>query len=399
MKYIFLFISLFPFLTACNFQTETSTIPSNSNISTPTASATLPPPSFTPAPLSTLTAESPPTETSIPLPTFTPTFIPTRTPLPRPFELTVNLTSVSYPLPFAIVSETAFMIDDNRLAIMNISEPANPREIWQSESLGESVQGIGLNENYAYLISDNELLVLSVENLQNPRVIAAIPAPDGIPYLDFEEKLLYFVSVSTEGSQITTIDLSVPNAPNELGTAGLDWSQVFFPFTISQNHIFLIDNDHLEIVDISDPTLAVPVAQVSVPTNINSQAIVVDKTLYVGTHSGILIFDITNIGRPQPIGQYSNLQLNHISVEDSTGYLFSEVCGFEESDEGEIIGGCGRFIEIINFSTSSQAELEGLLRIGFENCQCFVESVNLYGHLIFFEAGENLYILDTSEFM
>lgn len=399
MRKVFLLIFIVQVITACNFQSEAKATPSSTHISEPMATSTLPLSSLTPTQTSTLTQEPPPIETSTPHPTSTPTYTPTRTPLPRPFELSVSLSAVPFALPFAVKNDIAFIVEESRFTILNIADLTSPQQLWQSESLGDSVQGIAIYVNYAYLKSDNELLVWSIENLQNPNIVTIVPIPSGIPYLDVEENLLYLVLISLEGSRITTIDLSIPETPIELGTAELNWTKVFFPFTISNNHLFLIDDDYVEIVDISDPVSPVPVTQLSAPTNINSEAEIVGNLLYIGTHTGTFIYDITDIGSPQQVRQYANFQINGINIDGNIAYLFTEICGFEETDDGEITGGCGRLLEIVDFSSPTDPEQIGLLRIGLENCQCFVESVTMQGRLIYFEAAGNLYVLDTTEFV
>lgn len=398
MRFVFLFLFVVLLVTACNFQNESYPDPPSTNPSTPTTLPAQPLPSLTSTREPTITIEPLPSGTATTHPTAIPTDTPTPTSLPRPFELTVSLPAVPYSLPFSLTDEIAFIVDDTHFTILNIAEAANPKLLWQSESLGDSIQGVGMKENHAYIIGDNELMVWSVENLQNPMVIATFPIPSGSPYFDIEENLLYIVTISLEGSQITTIDLSIPDTPIELGTAELNWTKVFFPFTISNNLLFLIDDDYVEIVDISDPVSLEPVAQLSAPTNINSEAEIVNNLLYIGTHTGTFIYDITDIDNPQQVGQYANFQLNDINIDGSIAYLFTEICGFEPSDDGEITGGCGRLLEIVNFSNPAQPEIEGLLHLGIRDNQSYVESVTMHGGLIFFEAGGKLYLLDTSEF-
>lgn len=331
-------------------------------------------------------------------PTALPTSVPTHTPEPTPFDLSVKPFSVPFALPFDLDDQIAFYIQDNRFTISNIENPQNPQNLWQSDFLGDKVQGLGVISNHAYLVNDNNLLVWNIDNILNPIIITNVSVNSGQPYLDADGKRLYLVQISTEGSQITTIDLSTPDSPRELGTANLNWSEVFFPFMISENLLFLATQDYIEIIDISDPGSVVHLAQITVPTNINSEMIMLDKLLLVGTHSGTFIFDLTDTANPQMVEQYSNLPLNHLSLAGNVAYLYSEICGWEPTDDGGVSGACGYLIEMVDFSDLNHPNLRGYINLGFETNQSTVESITLRDNQMFFEtADDTLYMLDISK--
>jgi hypothetical protein len=134
-----------------------------------------------------------------------------------------------------------------------------------------------------------------------------------------------------------------------------------------------------------------------VPTNIGSELKTVDNLLYVGTHSGTYVFDLTDIANPQQVGQYANLQLNHINVDENVAYLFSQLCGWEPTGDGGVSGGCSYIIEVVDFTNLAQPEFEGRLCLTLRTNQECVESTAIQGQLIYFETRDTLYVLDISE--
>jgi hypothetical protein len=298
LKLIILLL-LFTILVAvgCNSEYEAEVIiaitstPMSTSSSTPRSQIVItstPPPSATPG------------QTSIPSPspslTAVPTTSPTAAPLPRPFEISVTLTSVPYPLPFATEDGIAFLIQNDRFFISNIADPHNIKTIWESQPLSDETQGLAVINNYAFLVSANHIEVWDIADLSNPSVAATFPNSGGEALVDTEGNLLYLV-MPTNGGQIITVDISLPTLLSELGRVDLiglrDGSRAWYPYLISQQRLFLVNDDYIEIIDLSDSTLAKPLAQLSVPTNIESEIYIKDNLLFVGTDSGVYVFDLT----------------------------------------------------------------------------------------------------------
>ncbi|MCB9419912.1 MAG: hypothetical protein H6667_08915 [Ardenticatenaceae bacterium] len=394
------------FIAGCNFQNEvgatitTTSTPILMSPSTP-QSQTL----FTSTPTPSVTSPSrTSTPTPNPPPTAMPTASPTTTPLPRPFEISVVLASVPYPLPFATKDGIAFFIQDGQFIISNIADPQNIQIIWESHLLDDGTQGLAVINNHAFLASTNQITVWNIDALSNPRVTATFPNSSGKAIVDVEENLLYLVT-PTNGGQITTIDVSLPDSPSELGTLKLDGLEdrvrAWFPYLISphlisQQRLFVANDNFIEIVDISDPTLAKPLAQLSAPTNLNAEMHLKDNLLFVGTHFGVYVFDLTDLDAPQQISQYFNSQINHMEIDGNTAYLFGEICGWETTDDGEVTGGCGYFIDVVDFSNPASPKSEGVVHLRLNTNQSSVESMTIQGELIYFKTADTLYVMDTS---
>lgn len=348
---------------------------------------------ITPSPISTSTPS--PSPTTLP----TSTASPTTTPLPRPFDISVVLTSVPYPLPFATKDGIAFFIQNDRFVISNITDPQNINTIWESQPLSDETQGLAVINNHAFLVSDTHIMVWNLDDLSNPSVITTFPNNSGEAFVDTEENLLYLVA-STNGGQITTVDISLPTSLSELGTLNLnglrEGVRAWYPYLISQQRLLLVSDDYIEIIDISDSTLAKPLAQLVVPTNISSEMYIKDNLLFVGTLSGVYVFDLIEHEAHPQIAQYSDLQINHMGIDGNTVYLFTEICGWEPTDDGGVTGGCGYLLDVVDFSNPASPVSEGIVHLLLNTNQSSVESMAVQDELIYFKTVDTLYVMDTS---
>ncbi|MBC7919673.1 MAG: hypothetical protein H7Z75_01140 [Ferruginibacter sp.] len=89
------------------------------------------------------------------------------------------------------------------------------------------------------------------------------------------------------------------------GTNGIGGSMA--RFAIGGDHLYTLDNNSLRVFDISQPDNPVPGAKISVGTGIETLFPYQDK-LFIGSRSGMLIYDNGNPGQPTLLSRYAHVE-------------------------------------------------------------------------------------------
>ena len=384
---------------ACSVKTELAIEIKATPISfTPTAAliiktSTSKPISAIPSPSPTQVLTETPFVTSTPVQTPKPTLLPPVIPN--------EIRPVMYNLPFGVQDSVGFIAHSGQLTFIDLSTPTAPEIIWQSEKLGEKVYGLGIVDQQVYVYSDNMLLIWDVSEPQQPTIFATFPISDYV-YLDDEEAIIYLLSLANDIGNITTIDMADPLFPQTVGTVSIPWTiPLYYPFKITQRHVFLIQNGSIEIFDISDSTEPQHISSIAVDTNLNSDLEVVNNLLIVNTPSELLIIDFIAPDNVKQIGQYKNLQVDGMSIVKNTAYLFSQVCEGHIKDVGTISSGCGYGLDVVSIMNPTQPESEGVFQLQSREVEHF-DGIYSWGHLMYFESNgysefeQQFYVLDLT---
>ncbi len=350
-------------------------------------------------PTSTITATQTPSPTQTDTPSPTPTL--TQTPLPIPFDGTVNYAMVPHSIPFGHRESVIFTTQDEKLAIFNVADPFNPVMVWQSDSLGDEVAGIAQADDEIFVRADDATLVWDVENPEQPIITAVIPFAGPI---DISAQRLYSFQSQPGGWQVTTVDINNRQSPVALGTTSVEGVDTYaWQILPVQDNLFIVEDGRVSIFDFSDPSTAKLTASFDVPTNINSEIQVANNLLYVITHSGLFVFDLSNSEHPQQITEYSNIQINHGDIRGDMAYLFWQICGFEPADDGSVSGGCGQGIDKVDLTNSGQPEHQGLIRLNVvinsdDASPSFIDDFRVFGNLVYLADANQTYVADISYF-
>ena len=85
-----------------------------------------------------------------------------------------------------------------------------------------------------------------------------------------------------------------------------------------------------------------------------------------------------------------------MEIDGNTAYLFGQICGWEPTDDGGISGGCGYFMDVVDFSNPVAPKSEGIVHLQLNTNQSSVESMTVQGELIYFKTADTLYVMNTS---
>lgn len=355
----------------------------------------------TPTAVPTITS----TATHTPVPTVTPTEtpspVPSPTPLPQPFELDIVGELIAYPLPIFRQGDTVVYIQDSRLTVANVADPASPMVIWQNE-FSSNVIDAKVDENNLYIWLDEEAQIWSITNLQEPALMAAFPI-DTVEErfrkeIAVDANTLYLLQAVADDALLTAIDISFPESPKILGTSEF-YLQESHQFLISGGSMFVVDDEKIDAYDISDPSRPQLLGQINTPTNVNSSLSLQDGQLYVATLPKLILLDIDNMPLPTQVSEYADWQINQMVISNRTAFLYSETCGWEPRDDGSVSGGCGYVIDVVDLLNPEKLESKGFVRLHFGENQAFVEKMILLDNFLYFGfSNDNVYVVAINQF-
>lgn len=92
-------------------------------------------------------------------------------------------------------------------------------------------------------------------------------------------------------------------------------------FTIANNHLYTLDSYYLDVLDVSNPTLPVKKNEIQVSWMAET-LFPLKETLFLGTRSGMYIFDLKKPDQPYQIGQYEHIySCDPVVVEGNYAYV------------------------------------------------------------------------------
>ena len=346
-----------------------------------------------------------PTATQTPLPTVTPTEtpspMPSLTPLPHPFELDIVGELVAYPLPIFRQGDTAVYIQASRLTVANVADPASPMVIWQKE-FSSNVIDAKVDKNNLYIWLNDEVQIWSITDWQEPAHAASLPFD--IDEERFRKEItvdtntLYLLQAVRDDALLTAIDVSLPESPKILGTSEF-YLRASHQFLVSGGSMFVVDDEKIDIYDISDPSRPQLLSQINAPTNINSSISLQDDRLFVATLPKLILLALDSMPIPTQVSEYADWQINQMAISDRTAFLYAELCGWEPKDDGSVSGGCGYMIDVIDILDPAKPESKGFIRLRLSGNQSFAEKMVLRDNYLYFEFSDgNVYMVAINQF-
>jgi hypothetical protein len=119
----------------------------------------------------------------------------------------------------------------------------------------------------------------------------------------------------------STADSRVSVAPTgpSTPTAGIGGSMA--RFTISQNHLYAVDNTSMRLFDIAQPADPKPGNTVNIGWGIETIFPYKDK-LFIGSQTGMFIYDVANPAQPTQLSAFSHMQsCDPVVVDDHYAYI------------------------------------------------------------------------------
>ena len=236
----------------------------------------------------------------------------------------------------AIRGDLAFVVTDDSLSVMNVSDPG-PGGPVGFFAIRDS-EGLAVRGDYAFLSAWSDgFVVLNISDPHNPLHIASIDLPSLAHHLDIDGDYAY-VAVSSRG--LAVVDISDPESPELLvppagfsgnrvdvgdGVAAVIGTSLYFvdvsdpllptllathPFgsggrnhgavQVTNGHVFLATGA-LRVFDLSDPQ-ADPVATLEEWPLLNAIDVQGDLACVAGYHD-LVMLDVTDPSDPQTIGR------------------------------------------------------------------------------------------------
>lgn len=171
-------------------------------------------------------------------------------------------------------------------------------------------------------------------------------------------------SPNSSTTQSNTNNVSVNN-PNGTGTSGS-----IARFTIAQNHLYIATEDALNVYSLEKPDE--PVFQSKQDFFGVETIFSLDNYLYLGTQTGVLIFDISNPNNPNRISTYRHVtSCDPVIVQGDFAYATLR----NSSDQCRRGINCLDIINIANKSNPTQVarvDLHGPIGLGIYNNNLYV---------------------------
>ncbi|MFC2142956.1 LVIVD repeat-containing protein [Candidatus Aenigmatarchaeota archaeon] len=234
----------------------------------------------------------------------------------------------------------------NELIIVDISDISNPSQISRTAFTGTAPTKIIIKDNYAFIgVPLGGFVVMDITDKKNPKEIAVHPFESHEMGLEIKGDYAYIAHVSSLehvddwyefGSVLEVIDISDPGSLEVVGT--LTVSTNFKGLDIEGNYAFITGSypHRLTVVDITDPSNP---REITFQNPIQTEGALKDISIQNGyayimdSGYGLRILDITDPTKPIQVADV-NLQqmLSDIYVEDDKVYLVAEQRYFNVAD-------------------------------------------------------------------
>jgi uncharacterized protein YfaP (DUF2135 family)/plastocyanin len=268
----------------------------------------------------------------------------------------------------AVAGGYAYVGIGPRLAVVDISNPALPTQLSQTEVLGGFVKSVTIVGNYAYVAADSAgLYIIDISNPASPFVTGFRDTPGTAYGVAVAEDYAY---VADGGYGLRIIDISNPSIPVESGS--LNTPGVSFDLAVAGSYVYLADYNYgLRVIDVSSPAVPVEtgfvdtvgyaydvalagdyayvadggflrvihIANPAAPLEISSwdapgyaRGVAVSGSLAYVTdiHTGLFIIDISNPASPLQKGTFPTLWIaGGITISGNYAYMASGHYGIQ----------------------------------------------------------------------
>jgi hypothetical protein len=227
----------------------------------------------------------------------------------------------------AVQGTYAYVAGSNGLVVVDIANPATPRELARytvppGSRMPRRPQDLAVVGSFAYIAAEAAgLRIVDISNPSNPREVGSLELRGIAQSLDVSGNYAYVAdAVGGDGRPLKVIDISNPANPREVG--GLDLNTpVPLAVTVAGNYAYL-SADGLQFIDVSNPLRPLHVGGITTPGMALTTS-VVGRYLYLADFDGGLrIFDVANPALPREVGAFTDsLAARHVLASGSRAYL------------------------------------------------------------------------------
>ncbi|MFW9922782.1 MAG: LVIVD repeat-containing protein [Candidatus Thorarchaeota archaeon] len=232
-----------------------------------------------------------------------------------------------------VVEDTLFLADDTALEIIDITNPAKPKEISTFYDKGESIIGVYAVGDYAYIIEENVgLKILDISNINNPIELGNWTFNEDVSDIYVTQEYAYLAQ-GTDG--IAVIDIYYPDYPQK--SLQYEEYSVAWALEFRENYLYVAAGEYFHILDMSNPFKPVEVGNWT-RTDANYYDIfLTEDYAYLVCDEGFDIVDITTPATPVKVGQFFNWKTPmQIMVNGKYAYLLNLFEGLEIYDVSNI---------------------------------------------------------------
>jgi hypothetical protein len=266
--------------------------------------------------------------------------------------------------------------------ILNISNKLNPQVI-SSYGKGNYVNTIAINTNYAYITTWKGIEILDITDKNNPALAGSYPIIGAYNIEIFDNKV-YVTSSST----LTILDISNPVQTTFLGSYSITGlSASIGGMKISGTYAYLDVSigysPSIQIIDISNPTM--PICKSSyVPTSYPKIHTITDNFMYLVVNNSIDIIDVSDKLNPFLV---SSSNVNALSVFSSEIVIDGSYMYLLENNSNGVI------FEVIDITDKTNLTILGTYNVTTYN----YEGLSIVGSKAYLLGAFNIVELDISD--
>ncbi|MGE5224992.1 MAG: LVIVD repeat-containing protein, partial [Omnitrophica WOR_2 bacterium] len=189
----------------------------------------------------------------------------------------------------AIQGNYAYLGVGPRLVVMDISAPASPVLIGQSQVLAGWINAIAISGHYAY-VADGNLDIFDISAPATPRLAGSYSSPDSIIDVTLSGSRAYIID-----RQLHILDITAPSVPRQIGIYNLPDEKRPTSIAVSGNYVFMtLWWDLMRVIDISNPAAPACVSSYY-PGGPNTGVTVAGNYAFISDSSALHIVNISTV--------------------------------------------------------------------------------------------------------
>ena len=229
----------------------------------------------------------------------------------------------------AVSGNRAYMGIGPRLAVMDVSNPANSTILGMSELLPDFVQGVAVCGNYAYVADGSAgLQVIGISNPASPTRVGGYDTSGSACGVAVSGSYAY---VADGDSGLQVIDISNPASPTRVG--GYDTSGSACGVAVSGSYAYVADGDSgLQVIDITNPASPTRVGGYDTSGCAYGVAVSGSYAYVADGNPRLQVIDISNPAAPTHVGGIYTGWATGVAVSGNYAYVTDGYEGLQVID-------------------------------------------------------------------
>ena len=227
-----------------------------------------------------------------------------------------------------------------RVVILNISNPAQPVMVGQSDVLPGIIRNIAVAGDYVYATAEYAgLWIIRAADRAHPEIVGSITTNRPTNGVTVSGNLVY-----TVGADFQIVDVSDPDSPQLRGSLS---SKGGSDIAVAGDYAYVVSGHYLRIIHIVNPDAPVLVGQYSLPSGAMASGVAVDGNYaYIATgNRGLWIIDVSSPNNPVKAGSLTfSSWLYDVAVAGRYAYLANtdalRIVDVSQPSNPTLIGAC-----------------------------------------------------------